>query len=177
MRRTIQFGLLICLFVNLVCCNPSIKDPKKKVVYNGPIAQAKDVFTLYSDSAKLQIKLSAPLQLQFENGNGTYPKGIDMVFYDRQGKITNTLKANYGEYEKQTDTYLVRGNVILANAVKQETMKTEELHWDRQKRQLYTDKFVSIQTETEILTGTGLTASQDFSRYKILQPKGIFSIQ
>lgn len=169
--------LLVCLGCMFTMCKQTLQDPKKKVVYSGPLAQTREVSTLYSDSARLLIRLNAPLQQQYESGDGIYPEGIKMTFYDKKGEITNTVKANYGKYDKQKDAYFIRGNVILENAVKKETMKTEELHWDKQRRQLFTDKFVTIQTQDEILTGTGLTANQDFSKYKILKPKGIFSVQ
>lgn len=177
LRRATSLILLVCLASILTMCKQTLQDPKKKVVYTGPLAQTRDVSTLYSDSARLQIRLNAPLQQQYESGDGIYPEGIRMTFYDKKGQVTNTVKANYGKYDKQKDAYFIRGNVILENAVKKETMKTEELHWDKQRRQLFTDKFVTIQTQNEILTGTGLTANQDFSKYKILKPKGIFSVQ
>ena len=35
--------------------------------------------------------------------------------------------------------------------------------------------FVKVTTPTEYLTGYGLTANQDFSRYRITKPEGIFA--
>jgi LPS export ABC transporter protein LptC len=99
-----------------------------------------------------------------------------MTFFDRKGKVTNTVRANYGKYDKQKDQYFIRGNVVLENAVKKETLRTEELYWDKNTRKIHTDKFVTIQTESDILKGHGLTANQDFSNYKILKPTGIFSL-
>jgi LPS export ABC transporter protein LptC len=87
------------------------------------------------------------------------------------------VRANYGKYEKQKDAYFIRGNVVLNNEAKGETMKTEELHWDKQSRKIFTDKFVTIQTKDEILKGHGMEANQDFSKYKILKPSGVFSVQ
>jgi LPS export ABC transporter protein LptC len=176
MRSTFHLSGLLILLVLLSFCKPSVKEIKKKVVYKGPMAETTNVSTLYSDSARLQIKLTAPLQLQYENQDGIYPKGIHMTFYDRKGQVTNTVRANFGKYDKQKDQYFIRGNVVLDNAVKKETLRTEELFWDKQTRKIHTDKFVTIQTETDILKGTGLTANQDFSDYKILKPTGIFSL-
>lgn len=174
MLRVGWFFLLIGL---VVACGPSVEETKKKIVYKGPIAQTRDIATLYSDSARLQIKLTAPLQLQYESGDGIYPNGIYMTFYDKKGEVTNTVRANYGKYEKQKDSYFIRGNVVVDNAVKSETMKTEELYWDKNRKKIHTDKFVTIQTKDEILKGHGMEANQDFSNYRILKPSGIFSVQ
>lgn len=177
MKTTLRAGSFLLLVVLLSFCKSSVKDIKKKVVYKGPMAETTNVSTLYSDSARLQIKLSAPLQLQYENQDGIYPKGIHMTFYDRKGQVTNTVRANYGKYDKQKDQYFVRGNVVLENAVKKETLRTEELYWEKNTRKIHTDKFVTIQTETDILKGVGLTANQDFSDYIILKPTGVFSLK
>ena len=67
--------------------------------------------------------------------------------------------------------------MVVKNLQKKETLNTEELHWDRTKQEVFTDKFVRIETPTEILTGQGLRANQDFSRYRILKPTGIFTVK
>lgn len=175
-KRALSAGSMLLLLVLLSFCKSSVSDIKKKVVYKGPIAETTNVHTLYSDSARLEIKLTAPLQLQYENQDGIYPKGIHMTFYDRNGQVSNTVRANYGKYDKQKDQYFIRGNVVLENAVKKETLHTEELYWEKNTRKIHTDKFVTIKTETDILKGHGLTANQDFSNYKILKPTGMFSI-
>ncbi len=165
------------LLVSVFACNRVTKDPDKQPKYKGPIMETTNVHTLYSDSARIKIKLNAPVQQQFENGDGIYPKGIDLTFLDETGRITSTLRANYGRYDKQTDAYLARGNVVVKNVSKNETMETEELRWAKQKQKITTDKFVKIRTADEILTGHGLEANQDFSRYRILKPSGIFSVK
>ena len=177
MRPYVLYLIMLTLAAGIVGCNGADDDLKKKVVYKGPIAETKDILTLYSDSAKLQIKLTSPLQLQYESGDGVYPKGIDLIFYDKKGGVNNTLRANYGKYIRQKDAYIIRGNVVLHNPNKGETLRTEELQWDRQTRKIFTDKFVTIQTKDEILKGHGLTANQDFSKWKITKPSGIVTLQ
>lgn len=177
MKQAVLYGWVLLLLSSLTFCQPVDDDLKKKVIYKGPIAETRDILTLYSDSAKLQIKLTSPLQLQYESGDGVYPKGIDLTFFDKQGQVNNTVRANYGKYIRQKDIYVIRGNVILHNPNKDETLRTEELQWDRQTRKIFTDKFVTIQTKDEILKGHGLTANQDFSNWKITKPSGIFTLQ
>ena len=167
----------LVLFPVLFSCHPATKDPDKRVKYTGPIMETANVQTLYSDSARLKIKLNAGLQQQYESGDAIYPKGLFLTFLNDRGQVETTLRANYGKYNKDSDAYLVRGNVIVKNIAKNETLDTEELQWDKRKQQIHTDKFVKIRTATEVLTGNGLVANQDFSRYRILKPAGIFSVK
>ena len=62
--------------------------------------------------------------------------------------------------------------MVVDNTIKHEKLKSEELKWSRFEKRVYTNKFVRIETPQEILLGEGLTASQDFSTYKILKPRG-----
>lgn len=161
----------------LFACNTSVENVAPKVKYTGPTMESSNVATLYSDSARLKIKIEAKLQWQYENGDAAYPKGIHVTFYDQNEAVSSTIRANYAKYDKQKDSYYGRGNVIVKNIAKDETMKTEELYWDRMKRQIHTDKFVTIQTKTDIIQGNGLISDDRFVHWKILNPTGIISVE
>lgn len=180
-RRQHAFSGLVRLLPVLVpavvawSCRPD-KSPEDVFRYKGPLVEAHEVLTLYSDSAQLKVRLKSPLQQEYENGDAIFPKGLEVHFYEEGKQPKTTLRANYGKYDKAKDQYLVTGKVVVTNLEKKETLNTEELYWDKTKREVHTDKFVRIETPTEILTGQGLRANQDFSRYRILKPAGIFSI-
>jgi LPS export ABC transporter protein LptC len=149
------------------------------VNYNGPLSETTNVVILMSDSARLQMRLTAPLMEQFENGDVVYSKNVKVNFYDKPGKlVVNTLEAKYAKVEKSTQLYTMRGNVRVANVPQQQTLMTEELFYDKLKRKIYTDTamFVRVQTPTEVLTGYGLQANEDFSLYKIRRPVGTFTL-
>ncbi|QNF32559.1 LPS export ABC transporter periplasmic protein LptC [Adhaeribacter swui] len=169
-------GIIVAVNM-LLACNSSVDNPVPKVKYTGPIMQTGNVTTLYSDSARLKIKLQAKIESRYENGNAEYPKGINLTFYDPNQQVSSTLRANYAKYDKQRDSYFARGNVIVNNIKKGETMKTEELHWDKIKRQIYTDKFVTIQTKTDVVQGNGLVSDDGFVHWKILNPTGTFIVE
>ncbi len=149
------------------------------LVYKGPTMETTDVLTLFSDSAKLQVRLAAPLEQVYENGDRVYAKGVVVTFYSKDGKsVVNTLSARYGKLEQATNLYTMRGDVRVANVPEQQKLFTEELFFDRNKQLIYTapQMFVKVETPTERLTGTGLTANQNFSSYRITHPEGVFAI-
>ncbi|MEJ8802542.1 LPS export ABC transporter periplasmic protein LptC [Pontibacter sp. H249] len=176
MRKAYIIGLMTLLVSMAFGCTDELQDPDKEVKYSGPLIENKDVVTLYSDSAKLLVKLQAPVQQEFEGGDGVFPKGIYIEFYEKPGQMTSTLKANYAKHERNKDLYLARGNVVVNNLQKQEKLETEELYWNKYKQEIYTDKFVKITTPEEVITGKGLRANQDFSRYSITKVTGTFSL-
>jgi LPS export ABC transporter protein LptC len=101
---------------------------------------------------------------------------VYIEFFDEAQIRNSTLRANQATYNKTKNLYTATGNVVIVDSVKSQTMNTEELHWDPTKQLIFTDKFVTIQTKKEILKGQGLEAKQDFSNWRILQPKGVIPI-
>lgn len=157
-------------------CQDKSAAPVAKIVYKGPTLETTDVVTLFSDSARLQVQLKAPLEQTFENGDLVYPKGVDMTFYAKDRRVVNTIKGNYGKFTRADNKYVVRGDVRVRNEEKQQGMRSEELYYDKPRARIYTEKFVRVETPTEVLTGEGLEANEDFSRYKILKPQGVFTV-
>lgn len=144
--------------------------------YTGPIIEVDNIETLFSDSAEIRLRMRAPKQLEFADGNREFPKGIYLEFFDENQKLSSLLTSEYAYYKKETNLYTVRGNVVMKNFKEGEILKTEELHWEPQKEQIYTDKAVRIETPEEILTGKGMVANEDFSYYKFTQPTGTFTV-
>ncbi len=149
------------------------------ISYIGPLVETTNVETLVSDSARLQLRLTAPLEQQYENGDMLYRKSVKVQVYDKPGKIiVNTLAAKFGKLDKNKQLYTMRGDVRVANVPQQQTLQTEELFYDKMKRKIYTEPTmkVRVQTPTEVLTGEGLEANEDFSRYRIFKPIGTFTL-
>jgi LPS export ABC transporter protein LptC len=172
-------GSLLFLALSLASCGKK-EEAAAPVVYKGPLAETTNVVILMSDSARLQLRLTAPLMQQFENNDVIYPKSVVVSFYDKPGKVVvNTLSAKYGKQESNKQLYIMRGDVRVANVPQQQTLTTEELFYDKIKRKIYTDSamFVRVQTPSEVLTGYGLTANEDFSRYSIRRPTGTFTLE
>jgi LPS export ABC transporter protein LptC len=69
-----------------------------------------------------------------------------------------------------------RKNVLVVNE-KGDQLNTEHLIWDERTQKLTSDEFVKITTKDEIIYGNGFEANQDFSRYRIFNIKGIFSVK
>ncbi len=142
-----------------------------------PLDSEKDVEVLYSDSAVVRAKLTAPV-LDHYVGKKNYtemPKGMLVIFYDAQKKEQNRLKADYGIGYDNTgngmDKMEAKRHVVVINE-KGDKLETEHLTWDAATKQIYTDEFVKITTADKTIWGTGLKANQDFSEYEISHPQG-----
>lgn len=146
--------------------------PEEQIVYDGPLIEGDSVRTLYSDSAIVRVMVEAPKQLQFEDGDQEFPSGIFIRFYDPDGSISSTLKADHGYFFAEEKRYTGVGNIKVESLKENNRLFTDTLHWSQPDAKVYTKAHVTIIEELDTLRGTGLEAAQDFSSYTILQPEG-----
>lgn len=133
-----------------------------------------NIYTNYTDSGKVKMRMWAPEQHEKESGNREFPKGIKIDFYEK-GKISSVLTSKYATFDKVTGIYTVRNNVEIKSTDKKKKLNTEELKWfpKEHKVRIEKDKQVRIETPTETLWGNGLDAKDDFSNYKITKIHGV----
>ena len=167
----------IIILVFLFSCSNSDQEIKDLEEYMGPMQEAINIEILHSDSSVVIIKITAARQLIFLNGNQEYPNGIYIEFYSQDGSLSTTLQGNKGSYDKKEDLYKVYGDVKIYSISKNQKLNTEELFWRPREEKVYTERFVTIETDGEVITGEGLTANQDFTNYRITKPTGRISIQ
>ena len=135
-----------------------------------PSQSAKNIEILYSDSARIKLKIEAPVLERYTNDKEPYlefPEGIFVQFYDQNKVVESSLKSNYAIFYENTDTWEAKEDVVVINKEKGETINTELLIWDRKKEKLYSDKFVKITRPDEILWGEGFEADQNFNNYTL----------
>jgi LPS export ABC transporter protein LptC len=156
--------LFILLLIVSSCNTVEIKEPLE---YTGPLQEAENVELFYSENDRITVKMTAELMYQFQNEDREFPKGVYLEFYNEFGRLESTLKADHAFYFKTEDQWRGRGNVEVKNVEKNEQLNTEELFWKPAKKEIFTEKFVTIRQQGDVIYGTGLTAKQDLSDYTI----------
>ncbi len=142
-----------------------------------PIESSTDIVILYSDSAKVKTKVSAP---KMDRYTGVDPyiemtKGINVQFYTDSMTVKSELYADYAISYEAKNTMEARKNVVVVNE-QGETLNAEKLIWERDAAKIYSDGFVKITTKTEIIYGDGFESNQEFTNYKIFKIKGTINL-
>jgi len=143
-----------------------------------PVESAKDAEIIYSSYAKVTVKLTAPQLDRFigENPYIELPKGINLLFFDDEMNVESQLTANYAISYDKDGKMEARGNVVLINE-KGEKLNSEHLIWDKERELIYSDEFVKITTEDEIIMGEGFESNLEFTKFKIKNIKGTISLE
>ena len=171
-----RLGIISCWVLLLfAACEGKIK--REDVTYTDEdtaVETGRDVEILYSDSALVRVRVTAPLLRNYVERTAPrqeFPEGVRVEFLNADLSIENTLTAKSAVRSQEKSIIVARDSVVMHSA-KNETLETEELTWDERTAKIRTDKFVKITRPGEIIYGFGLEAEQDFSYWKILVPKG-----
>ena len=170
--RALSFILILC--ISAACDSAELREP---VEYTGPLRKVENVQSFYTEKDRIKAKLVAAEMLEFENLDRSFPKGIYLEFYNEFGKLESTLRANEAYYFKKEDRWRGRGKVEVKNLEKNEQLNTEELFWIPRDEKIYTDKFVTIRQQDDVIYGEGLEAEQDMSNYSIKKITGEFQVE
>lgn len=170
----LAFKLMFCTALVAISCNTT--ETAQPIEYKGPLKEAENVEMYYSELDIVKTKMVAQKVFVFENGDREFPEGIYLEFFDPNGKVTSTLRANSAYYFKEENKWRGRGKVEIINIEKKEQLNTEELFWKQDTKRIFTDKFVTIKLQNEVIYGTGLEAAQDLSDYTIKNPEGEFEV-
>ena len=166
------FCILSLLFFFGSCENKIERIKEFSLDDNTPGLQIENIETSYSDSAIIKFKLISPLLVQFDQNPKEpyteFPKGVIIFRYDTEMKVTSKITANYAREFSKDEKWLARNNVVVVND-KGDSLKTEELYWDRKNKKIYTDKFVTLISNQKITNGTGMESNEDLSDWTLTE--------
>ena len=171
----ISIGLLLSSVLFISCSNDD-EDILEAIDYKTyPSQSAENIEVVRTDSGKVVLKIFAKRYESYshleENPYDEYPKGIKLVTYSNYPEVSSSLVCNYAKHEIDIDKWEARDDVIVVN-IDGDSLRTEQMYWDTKTQKIYSDKAVNIKTSTEIIYGTGFTAKQDFTGWKINNVKG-----
>ncbi len=156
------------------CANKIEKIKEFSAAEKLPGMEADNFEMLYSDSAVVRFKLIAPKLIRYDQEKEPFtefPDGIEIEKYNSQMKVVSRITANYARHMEKEDTWLAKNNVIAINE-QGDSLKTEELIWDENKGKIYTDQFVKIIRQDQVINGIGMESDQNLSNWEIKKPTG-----
>lgn len=165
-----------CFFISACENDPKMIDDwskKKEMVEVG-----KNIEAYLSQESKVKAKLTAPLMLRHDADTlyTEFPNTLHVDFYDDSTKIESWVDSKHGKYFENMDKVYLWDSVVVIN-IKGDTLKSQDLWWDKNKELFYTDKYAEyLRKDKQIYPGKGLEATQDFKRITFKEPTGIVHV-
>jgi LPS export ABC transporter protein LptC len=159
----------ITLPLILFSCENKINFIPKSDLLTLPSLTVKQFETVYTDSGKLQLIMTAPLMEQYNNNDVPYYEfktGIKVVFYEGHKDAVGSVTSKYAKYTKSNSVWELRDSVVVINEGG-DKLETEVLFWDQPKDLIYSDRFVKITNADQIVMGTGFESDPKLTKRKI----------
>ncbi len=172
-------GILSIIFIGITVFFTACAD--EIVIENEVITQADTKFEiadsveiLYSDSAVVRIRITAPLLYNYteeKNPRKEFPKGILVEFFDENKNIQSRLTAKTAVQYDKTNKFVVEDNVVI-KSIKNERIETEGLVWDESTQRIYSDRKIVITTASEVINGYGFESDYNFQNWELKKITG-----
>jgi LPS export ABC transporter protein LptC len=132
-----------------------------------PLATAKSIRMVYTDSLKIQAILTAPKHVDYTNLSFRYaefPEGLKVIFFDNDGN-ENEVLADYGILYDETKLIDLKGNVQLKSH-DGSILTTTQLFWDSENEWLFTEQPFTFNDQDYNFNALRLDTNRDFTKFQ-----------
>jgi LPS export ABC transporter protein LptC len=107
----------------------------------------------------------------FKDSSVYHVKGVNLRTFDPDGRESATITADSGSLNQATDALIARGNVVLVTENRC-TILTEELHYDPDTRQLWSEYPTRFEINGSVTTADRFRADDGFSNINATNVRG-----
>jgi LPS export ABC transporter protein LptC len=168
---------LIVLSMMIMSCENKIPVIQKADILSLPTLTGKIVTTILTDSGRVQLIMSAPILEQYDKATPPYTEfrsGIKVVFFNSKNDSVRVTS----KYAKCTNNNLweLHDSVVVINEIN-EKLETEVLFWNQEKDLIYTDRFVKMTSEDELIQGIGFQSDSHLTKRRIFKETAIIYLK
>jgi LPS export ABC transporter protein LptC len=162
----------------MLFCICSCSSHSKQVTlleYDGkfPDESSRNIELIMSEEGEISFILYAPVMNTYlgDNHYMDFPEGITVSSFSNGEKQT-TLTADYAINEERVNRMEAHGNVVIVDLVKQESILTEKITWDKRNQRIFSDVEVTqIKADGTVNRGDGFESDERFTKYSIKNPR------
>ena len=168
-RNSLILSALISAILLSYSCNSKVEKVEGFEILSLPTLTGEDINTVFTDSGKVKMIMSAPVMEEWDNFGSPYTefrKGMKIFFHDGQKEPKATASAKYAKFVEKDNLWELDDSVVIVNE-SGDKLETEQLFWDRDKNLVFTDRFVKITNEDQTVMGTGFESDPQLTRRRI----------
>ena len=176
-KKIKSIEVLLGLAMLFSCKTNPVKMEALSKELNEPTVSTTEIEWFYTQNGKASFKLNSPEMFRFDGEDPylEFPKGIELESFEVKGNKDAYLRADYAIQHLNDKLIEAKGNVLLQN-VKEEKLETEYLIWDEAKELIYTEEFVKITKNGQVIMGEGFESDIYFSEYTLKKSRGIINL-
>lgn len=150
---------------------------KKQLGGDVPFQIVDNMYVVQSKDGNLQMRIKAAVMERYDRDSVSwelFPKGLEVYAYSEEGLLETEMRSDNARHEKYTksgeEVWMAFGNVFLHNIIKQETIETDTLYWNKSTGEIYNDCYVRLFSPDGFIQGYGLRSDDRARNSSILKP-------
>lgn len=169
-----RIATVVAVAILVISCS---KKPEAETIdwNTTPMQTIDNMFAVQTKNGVVELRLEADLMQHFETDTvswDSFPEGFAVYTYNDEGLLESLIAADNarhvtGKGRNNEELWVAMGNVVIHNVLKQETMETDTIYWDREKGEIHTDCYVKMYSPDGFMQGYGMR-SDDRARNSIL---------
>ena len=164
-------------------CKSKLSEAERLDLRFTPIQTVDRMYILPTKDGHVEMRVEAPVMERYETDTMSYelfPKGLDVYGYTEQGELQSEIHSENASHEKYKsggeEIWKAFGNVVIRNVMKQETMETDTIYWDRKAGEIYTDCYVRMYSPDGFLQGYGMRSDEKVTNSVIMRPFNSYGV-
>ena len=175
-------------FAAAILLSDSCKEPER-VDYDfeqTPVQVVRDMQILQSGKGETTLRMSAPLMERFDfvkdsahQSYELYSGGFHVDAYAENGQLETTITSDMARHvtTEGKESWSAFGDVVVINHIKGERMETDTIYWNKAEKQIYTDCYVRLTSDSGLMQGYGMTSDDRARNSVILRPFDWYAVE
>jgi LPS export ABC transporter protein LptC len=164
-------------------CKGKLSEAEKLNLKETPIQTVDSMYLVQTEDGGIQMRVKAGLMERYDNDTISYelfPKGLEVFAYAEDGVLETYLQSDnakhYSKKNKNEEKWSAFGHVVVQNIIKQETLETDTLYWDRGRKEIFTDCYVRMFSNDGFMQGYGMRSDEMARDVVIYKPFNSFAV-
>ena len=151
-----------------------------------PVQVVHDMRILQSDKGEAVMRMSAPVMKRYSFVKDSIPQsyelytdGFHVDAYTDDGQLETTIDSEQARHvtTEGRESWSAFGNVVVINHIKGERMETDTIYWNKAEKQIYTDCYVRLTSDSGLMQGYGMTSDDRARNSVILRPFDWYAVE
>jgi LPS export ABC transporter protein LptC len=172
LKSFIFIASFLSVSILIISCENKIPVIPKSDLLTLPSQTVKSFETILYDSGRIQMIMYSPLVERYDRVGPPYSEfrsGIKADLYNGQKNPVARVTSKYAKFTNADNLWELRDSVIVINE-NNEKLETEVLFWNQERDLIYTDRFVKITSEDQIMQGIGFESDSHLNKQRIKKP-------
>ncbi len=144
-----------------------------------PTLVSNHVQTVISDSGVTRYRITTDRWEMYEEAkrpHWIFPKGVIAEELIAPGfEVTTSLRCDSAYYDEHEQLWSLNGSVSITNG-EGIIILTDQMYWDQKTHELYSDAFIHVERDAQIIEGYGYKSDDKFKNYTLRKVKAIVPI-